>query len=144
MKRIIAVLVVALAGLAACTKRDAQIDGRFVAQLGENAYMEITIVSGDCVSFREEYADGSPAVNVTGFKTSGSWPDYTFTAKGKPDYSAMGGVTNFTIQAHFLNRDSFTVIAGGIITCDDGTTTALEVKGYKFKRFPANFVYPAK
>ena len=114
MKRIAAILAVALAGLAACTKLDtAQLDGTYQSA----ARQEIVLAGGACVSYRE--ADSG--VLVTGFETTGQYPNFTYTAKGQPDVTQVGPVTGFTIQAHFTDADTFTASAAGIIVSADGT-----------------------
>ena len=99
MKRIIAILAVALAGLAACTKIDpAQLDGTYQSA----ARQEIVLAGGACVSYRE--ADSG--VLVTGFETTGRYPNFTYTAKGQ--------ATSFTIQAHFAGADTFKADVYGV------------------------------
>lgn len=134
MKRIIAILAVALAGLAACAKLDSQIDGTYES----DARQEIVIAGGACVSFQESFADGALAVRVTRFETSGRYPDYVFTAKGQPDVTQVGPVTDFTIQAHFTDADTFTASAAGIIVSADGTATGLNLEAMQFRRVSAN------
>ena len=123
MKRIIAILAVALAGLAACTKLDtAQLDGTYQSA----ARQEIVLAGGVCVSYRE--ADSG--VLVTGFETIGRYPNFTYTAKGQ--------ATSFTIQAHFTDADTFTASAAGIIVSADGTATGLNLEAMQFRRVSAN------
>ena len=127
MKRLITILAAALVGLAACTKIDtAQLDGTYRS----TARQEIVIAGGACVSYQETHVAGQPAIGVTGFTTSGRWPNYTYTAKD--------GITNFTIRAHFLNPDSFTATASGVIS-DGDASTAIEVYNIEFTRVSANF-----
>jgi hypothetical protein len=131
MKRIIAILAVALAGLAACTKLDtAQLDGTYQSA----ARQEIVLAGGACVSYRE--ADSG--VLVTGFETTGRYPNFTYTAKGQPDVTQVGPVTGFTIQAHFTDADTFTASAAGIIVSADGTATGLNLEAMQFRRVSAN------
>ena len=134
MKRIIALLAVALVWTAACTKLDSQIDGTYRS----DARQEIVIAGGVCVSFQENFADGKPAVLVTGFTTTGRYPDYVFTAKGQPDFTQVGPVTSFTIQAHFDDADTFTATPAGVIVGADGVATGIPAEAIQFKRISAN------
>lgn len=134
MKQIIALLAVALVGLAACKKWDARIDGTYRS----DARQEIIISGGACISFQENYATGEPAVKLTSFNTSGSWPDYVFSATNQTDLSQVGAITNFTIQAHFINADTFTAVAGGIITAGGVSTAIPPDRQFTFIRISAN------
>lgn len=123
MKRIAAILAVALAGLAACTKLDtAQLDGTYQSA----ARQEIVLAGGACVSYRE--ADSG--VLVTGFETTGRYPNFTYTAKGQ--------ATSFTIQAHFAGADTFKADVYGVAINDHGSATALELTAMQFRRVSAN------
>lgn len=123
MKRIITILAVALAGLAACTKLDtAQLDGTYQSA----ARQEIVLAGGACVSYRE--ADSG--VLVTGFETTGRYPNFTYTAKGQ--------ATSFTIQAHFAGADTFKADVYGIAINANGGATALELTAMQFRRISAN------
>ena len=131
MKRIAAILAVALAGLAACTKLDtAQLDGTYQSA----ARQEIVLAGGACVSYRE--ADSG--VLVTGFETTGRYPNFTYTAKGQPDVTQAGPVTSFTIQAHFTDADTFKADVYGVAINDHGSATALELTAMQFRRVSAN------
>lgn len=134
MKRIIALLAVALVWAAACTKLDSQIDGTYRS----DARQEIVIAGGVFVSFQENFADGKPAVRVTGFTTTGRYPDYVFTAKGQPDFTQVGPVTSFTIQVHFDDADTFTATPAGVIVGADGVATGIPAEAIQFKRISAN------
>ena len=134
MKRIIALLAVALVWTAACTKLDSQIDGTYRS----DARQEIVIAGGVCVSFQENFADGKPAVRVTGFTTTGRYPDYVFTAKGQPDFTQVGPVTSFTIQVHFTDAVTFTATPAGVIVGADGVATGIPAEAIQFKRISAN------
>lgn len=123
MKRITAILAVALAGLAACTKLDtAQLDGTYQSA----ARQEIVLAGGACVSYRE--ADSG--VLVTGFETTGQYPNFTYTAKGQ--------ATSFTIQARFAGADTFKADVYGVAINANGGATALELTAMQFRRISAN------
>lgn len=131
MKRIAAILAVALAGLAACTKLDtAQLDGTYQSA----ARQEIVLAGGACVSYRE--ADSG--VLVTGFETTGRYPNFTYTAKGQPDVTQVGPVTGFMIQARFTDADTFKADVYGVAINDHGSATALELTAMQFRRISAN------
>lgn len=134
MKRIIALLAVALVWTAACTKLHSRIDGTYRS----DARQEIVIAGGVCVVFQENFADGKPAVRVTGFTTTGQYPDYVFTAKGQPDLTTVGSVTNFAIQVHFDDADTFTATPAGVIVGADGVATGIPAEAIQFKRISAN------
>lgn len=134
MKQIIALLAVALVWTAACTKLDSQIDGTYRSE----ARQEIVIVGGACVSFQENFADGKLAVRLIDFTTTGRYPDYVFTAKGQPDLTTVGPVTNFAIQVHFDDADTFMATPAGVIVGVDGVATGIPAEAIQFKRISAN------
>ena len=125
MKRIVAVLVVALVGLAACTKIDtAQLDGTYRSA----ARQEIVIAGGVCVSYQE--ADSG--VLVTGFETSGRYPNFTYVARSQQPAS-------LTIDAHFTSADTFTADVYGVALTGHGGAIATQLQAMQFKRISANF-----
>ena len=75
---------------------------------------------------------------VTGFTTTGRYPDYVFTAKGQPDVTQVGPVTGFTIQVHFDDADTFTATPAGVIVGADGVATGIPAEAIQFKRISAN------
>lgn len=108
MKRIAALLAVALVGLAACTKEDGPQSGRYAAQ--ETALIEaITLNGGKCQS-----AEVTGLGILDGWMTKGSWPDYT--------YAYETTTARITIYAHFLETAYFTANADGMLLTGDGAT----------------------
>ena len=123
MKRIIAILAVALAGLAACTKLDtAQLDGTYQSA----ARQEIVLAGGACVSYQE--ADSG--VLVTGFETSGRYPNFTYVARSQQP-------AVLTIDAHFTSADAFTADVYGVAVTGD-VATATQLQAMQFRRVSAN------
>lgn len=119
MKRIIALLAVALVGLAACSQRQPA-PGSY-AITTDAGRKEIHIIHGDCVAFNLEDPDGQMLASVGPFEKKGRYPRYTYKYRqGGSDFTITASFTDGAIDAQLCGR-----LVWGSNTIDLETTKPL-------------------
>lgn len=131
MKRKIAILAVALVGLAACANKQPA-PGSYVWRGDDGTrLLEIHIIHGDCTAYDAYTEDGQQVASIGPFEKKGRWPRYTYTCR-------QGG-SDLTITARFDGNGQLEADIAGRTVWGSHTTDIETTKPLTFTLEAANF-----